>query len=203
MESDKNRSISPFGILIIASALIGIALFVYAFFIEPNRLVLNQNEIRIDGWNKVYEGFKIVSISDLHGGSAFVDEQKIRDVVELANAQDPDLIVLLGDFVSQTGNGPIRKRPLKMPMATIADNLKGFKARFGTIAVLGNHDGWYDDETVQKELRRAGITVLRNEVETVYKDGAALNILGLKPAPNDGTFENIRDVLKESGDVGK
>ncbi|NNE98086.1 MAG: alkaline phosphatase family protein [Pyrinomonadaceae bacterium] len=29
------------------------------------------------------------------------------------------------------------------------------------------------------------------------------NILGLKPAPNDGTFENIRDVLKESGDVGK
>ena len=101
-------------------------------------------------------------------------------MVSLANAQKPDLIVLLGDFVSQRHESkPIKGRSLKMPMATIAENLKGFNAKHGVVAVLGNHDGWYDDDIVARELESVGIKVLQNELLSIEKAGSYLNILGL------------------------
>ncbi|MGE3465454.1 MAG: metallophosphoesterase, partial [Pyrinomonadaceae bacterium] len=74
----------------------------------------------------------------------------------------------------------VRKVGLKMPMATVADNLAGLKAKYGVFAVLGNHDGWYDDGTVAAELTRVGYKVLQNEVATIKKDGKRLRIFGFK-----------------------
>jgi len=166
-------------------ALILMSLFVlclaYAYFIEPNRLVVTQKEIVIKGWDPAFDGLRIAMISDIHGGSNGASAEQIRRVVETTNAQDPDLIVLLGDYVSQgSTRQPSHERPLRMPMREVADNLAGLKAKHGVFAVLGNHDGWYGDAEITAELTRVGYRVLQNEIIVVHQNGVPLRIFGMK-----------------------
>lgn len=178
--------------LVLFTALTGISLALWAFVIEPNRLVVNEYNLQIRNWSPKLQGFKIVAISDIHGGSNFIDETKIRHLVELANAQNPDVIVLLGDYVSQQH---VDRSKLKMPMETIADNLKGLQARYGVYVILGNHDGWYDLREVRKSLEKNGYRVLENEAVSLEKNGEKLRIVGL---PDSLSWKNPEDKNKNA-----
>jgi predicted MPP superfamily phosphohydrolase len=152
-------------------------LFVYAYIIEPRLLVIHEETLKIPNWSVNLNGFKVVAISDIHGGSNHVTEEKLQNLVERANAQNPDIIVLLGDYVSQTRG---QKSVLKMPIETIAENLKGFQAKYGVYAVIGNHDWWYDDKKVQGELERIGIKVLENEAASIQIGNETVWIWGIE-----------------------
>ncbi len=149
----------------------------YAYFIEPNLLVVNKQTLRIKNWNSAFDNFKIVAVSDIHGGSNNVTEEKIRRIVLLINEQNADLVVLLGDYVSQRRGD---RSQLRMPIATIAENLKGIESKYGVFAVLGNHDGLFDDQQIAAELERVGIDVLQNEIKVISKDNQKIRLLGLK-----------------------
>jgi uncharacterized protein len=175
--------------------LVGAVLALWAFVIEPSRLLMNSSELKVNRWDKAHNGLRIVAISDIHGGSNFVTEARIREVVEKANAQNPDLIFLLGDYVSQQH---LDRKKLKMPISTIADNLAGLKAKYGVYAVIGNHDNWYDETKVEDELSRIGYKVLENEAVSLNINGTPLRILGMADAL---TIDNLN--TRPYSDAGK
>ena len=143
----------------------------YGTFIEPNRLVTHQ--VSIDGGG-LPKGLRIAVLSDIHAGGWFVQEKKLRLIVEQTNQLQPDLIIILGDYMS--GEGWMSHRMYPEVFAAI---LKDLHAPLGVYSVLGNHDWWWDGRRVRRALEANGIHVLDDEVTQMEFHGQQFSLAGL------------------------
>ncbi|MCC6824373.1 MAG: metallophosphoesterase [Acidobacteria bacterium] len=203
MKMPRRRLLRLIGLLFIAAA----ACLAYSYFFEPHRLVVRNAEIRVKGLDRTLDGLQITVISDIHAGSNAVDHAYIENLVQTVNAQNADLIVILGDFVAQTHSAePAGRRALRMPVDEIGKALSGLHANIGVFAVLGNHDGWYSDDEVAAALSRNGIRVLQNEIAAVQYNGTAFRLLGLRDHMHIKTWSrwntDIEKVVTEAGGSG-
>jgi len=146
----------------------------WGFFIEPNRLVVHEETIEIDNWPRELDGLKVAVISDIHAGGSFINEKKLHQIVERTNELHPELILILGDYMSSNGWTSRRVEP-----EVFGAVLKNFSAPFGTYSVLGNHDNWYSGARVRAGLEQNGIKVLDNEVMEIQVRGVQLWLVGL------------------------
>src|ERR1051325_5937673 len=146
----------------------------WAFFIEPNRLVVRQQTIQIANWPQELNGLRIAVLADIHAGAPFIDDKKLRLIVQRTNELHPDLIVILGDYM--TSDGLVRRR---MKPEVFAPILKDFSAPLGVYSVLGNHDWWYDGKHVRRDLEQNGIKVLEDEAVQLNVRGTSLWLVGL------------------------
>src|SRR4029078_3882396 len=75
----------------------------WGFFIEPNRLIVREESIQIDNLPRELDGLKLAVISDIHAGGSFINDKKLHTIVDRTNALHPELIVILGDYMSSNG----------------------------------------------------------------------------------------------------
>lgn len=178
MSEAKKRRLSRSLLIILAGLFITlVGLGVWSFVIEPQRLVINQETLALARWPVEFNNLRVAVVSDLHVGSPHITEQKLDEVVNRINEQQPDAIFLLGDFM--VGNVS-RFGGKKIEAETIAAHLEKLHAPLGVYAVLGNHDWWYNGPRVIAALKNANITVLENEAAPLaQKNGQSVWLAGL------------------------
>ena len=126
-------------------------------------------EVQVRGLTSEFEGYRIVQISDLHMGH-WLNAERLNGVAELVNQQEPDLVVITGDFISYS---------LSQIAEEMTAGLRKISAVDGVAAVLGNHDHWFDPQGVRHVLQDAGVRELANDVMSLQHGTAVLNVAGV------------------------
>jgi uncharacterized protein len=155
----------------------------YAIAYETgSALTLTEYAPRLNGWPDDLE-LRIAVIADIHACYPWMSEQRIGKIVDLANAQRPDLTVLLGDFV---GTHPFVSG--YVPPGAWAEQLARLEAPLGVYSVLGNHDWWFaalpteppdNSLSVRRALAAAGVPVLENQSLRLTQQGRPFWLVGL------------------------
>ncbi|UCH73399.1 MAG: metallophosphoesterase [Rhodospirillales bacterium] len=148
------------GKLIFAIAVMAIVFLSWGIGVEPGLLRVTATEIAAPNWETYWSPLRIAILSDLHVGAPHIDVEHLEFIVETVNAQEPDLVLLLGDYMVDGYYEAV-------PPTTIAPILGRLSARHGVFAVLGEHDWRTGDTSVQDALQAAGIKVLRNQAAAV------------------------------------
>jgi predicted MPP superfamily phosphohydrolase len=121
---------------------------------------------------------RIVHLTDQHFGRVTPHAVQ-RAAQELTNANEPDLVVITGDFVCHS----------QEYLDELEEVIAGFKAP--VLGVLGNHDHWSGAGAVRKALRRAGAEVLDNQHTVLTLRNQRLQVVGL-----DDAYTGHADVAK-------
>ncbi|MDE2364335.1 MAG: metallophosphoesterase [Hyphomicrobiales bacterium] len=155
----------------------------YAVAIEPGYMLdVTRYRISPRAWPSDL-ALKIAIIADIHACEPFMSAARVRKIAETANAMQPDLIVLLGDFNGghRFASGPV------MPDEW-GEALSVLKAPLGVHSILGNHDWWHGPlpnmkadgaEGVRRALKAMGASVLENDAIRIDNDGKPFWVAGL------------------------
>lgn len=108
---------------------------------------------------------KVLFFADSHMGTTFSGKEFAKQV-ELMNAQRPDVVLIVGDFVDDDSS--------LEDMKDACEALSGLRTTYGVYYVFGNHDkGYYasrrgyNDARLVAELTRNGVKVLEDETEII------------------------------------
>lgn len=116
----------------------------------------------------------ITVITDLHAGGPNMGRERIREVVETANLQRSDLIVLLGDYFATH-----RFITEIVPTEVWASELGRLRAPLGVYAILGNHDWWHNVSDTRQAFADVKIPVMENDALLLGPRGARFWLAGL------------------------
>ncbi|MCB4821739.1 metallophosphoesterase [Roseicella aerolata] len=162
---------------------IGAGLGGYAFGYEPGvALRVVQHRLAPANWPADLR-LSIALIADPHCGGPHTPLPRLARAVAMANAMQPDLVVLLGDYLAD--HRFVTDRP---SFREVADVLAGLRAPLGVHAVLGNHD-WWEDPAAQAgeaplpaaaaDFAAAGLPILHNAARRLVHDGRPIWLGGL------------------------
>lgn len=148
----------------------GVGGLLYAREIETRWLEVRPVEITLPRLAPEFDAYRVVQIGDIHLED-WTKPRRLNRMVDLVNAQKPDLIAITGDFLSYSADPGVPRR--------LVEALKRLRARDGVVSVMGNHDYLTDVELVRRCLKESGTQELRNEVRTLRRNGVALHIAGV------------------------
>jgi uncharacterized protein len=175
------------------AAVISVVLF-YGIWIEPDQVEVHHVGIHNSGLAKVLENRVVVLLSDLHIGKIGYRE---REVLEILEKLDPDLIFLTGDYVSWKGDYEAALNFLSL-----------LHAKRGIWAVMGDYDYsssrksclFCHEEGTVAPARRHAARFLRDARDLIRLPEGELIIIGVDgdhglPGEPKKTFRPSDDLL--------
>ncbi len=139
----------------------------YGYLYERHRIGVTHASLPISTLPPSLAGLRIGFITDLHH-SRTVPAEDIEEAVRLISSEQPDLIVLGGDYVTSFDTRYAEP---------VADLLAPLSAPDGVFAILGNHD---DDRIVPAALAARGFEVLADARTRVTIRGESLHVAGIR-----------------------
>ena len=168
--------------------LLGIGIFIYARFIEPQLLTVKEQEM-ITHKLTLNTPLKIVQFSDVHLGEDYTLAD-FKQVIDKMNALEPDLIIFTGDLIDDNKSFNEEKGATAL--------LKELQATYGKFAVYGNHDhGGNGTKRYARIMANSDFVLLKDSSETItLENGQELKLIGIDDIvlghPNfDTTFKGI------------
>ena len=159
----------------------GLGCFGYAIGLEPHWLEITTRDLPIDRLPRGLDGARLAQISDLHIGPSVSDEYVVG-AFDRVQALKPDVVVFTGDFITyHAARGEAQFDQLRDVLAHMPHG------RLATLGILGNHDygrGWGEPNVADRvvaEAERAGIRILRNQVQAVQ----GLDVIGVDDCGRD------------------
>jgi len=149
--------------------LFGLSLRVFGLYERGMRNAMDIRLNRLDLWfetlPQAFDGFSLLQLSDLHAD--FLPET-LQAALDLTVDVEADICVLTGDF----------RRRVKGSFDGILPAMERLTSeiptRYGTYAILGNHDS----ADMVEPLEALGIRVLVNETHTIRRSEAMLHLTG-------------------------
>lgn len=151
--------------------LFGLAAVLQVTLWEPYRLTTEHARIELPQWSAEAKPLRVVLLADLHPfpwDGAWMDR-----VVKEAVAQQPDLILLLGDFRNAVDHDKT------MPPQELADRLAPLSKAAPVFFVTGNHEWgtWCAD--MVRAMQKKGFFSLENKtIRFSLSDGRQLDLRG-------------------------
>lgn len=137
-------------------------------YLITRRPRLVEIDVPIANLPPALRGFSIAQITDLHVGPT-IKRRFVERIVARVNRLQSDVIAITGDLVD--GSVP--------DLARHTAPLGGLHARHGVYFVTGNHEYYSGEAAWTAELRRLGLTVLKNQHVVLPHDGASLLLAGV------------------------
>ena len=179
-----NRIASP----LVALAAVGVT--VYGAF-EAANPTATRFEVSSPQLPAQFDGMRVALITDLHAG-AVRSATFTRKVVDLTNAQHPDLVVIAGDLEDGTA---ARYAPEIAPLA-------GLEAPLGVFVTTGNHEMYRDTANWVAAFEDVGLTVLANSSVPLERDGATMTLAGIHDLVGEGEWAPDVDKALAGTDAG-
>jgi len=146
-----------------------ILLIGYPFY-EASTLRIDSVTLAVDDLPQDLNNLKIVFLSDIHYGP-FFSASRLESLVNTVNAQNPDIILLGGDY-AEDSDGAV----------TFFQTAPRFRARLLTAAIPGNHDRTVPESNLaklQSAMLNAGVLPLVNASKDLKVGNASLYVAGI------------------------
>lgn len=123
----------------------------YSLFGEIRRPEITRQIFTIRDLPQPLHGLRLVQLTDIHHGP-WTSLDYVRSVIAQSNAEQPDLVLLTGDYVHAS---PVYIEP-------VVRELTNLRAKIGVIATLGNHDWWENGDQTIKAFSRTSMQLIDN-----------------------------------------
>ncbi len=189
----------------INALMIGSLLIIFLFWglVEPYTIDTRAFEVAIPHLTASLDGARAAVISDFQVGFWLDNVATIRRIIGRIIEEDPDLVLILGDFIYHGGE----EAPQRIALA--ADLVRPLAENgLPVYAVLGNHDysvtGYnpakIDEERAQnltEALEAAGVVVLEND-SRLFRDELHIVGIGAHMIRNDNPQQAFEGVPEEA-----
>jgi uncharacterized protein len=139
----------------------------YGYLYERHDLELTRANLPVVGLPSELAGVRIGLITDTHR-SRWVSAEDIGKAVAMLMREQPDLIVLGGDYVTWGDRHYV---------GPSAEALRPLAAPCGVFGVLGNHD---DDHDMPAALAKNGVEMLKDARTRVTIRNAPVDLVGIR-----------------------